>query len=128
VESVDSLLTDETYESIRADKPDHDIRPSHAQLFPRVPMDTRRHAHGVRGRGKPSMMISAELQNTFENLVNQVLNLEHIPTKPLTFYALWKARVKKSRSCMERRSRAPCFLYVVMHVLKVIEAERYVDR
>jgi hypothetical protein len=28
---------------------------------------------------------------------------------------------------MERRSRAYYFLYMVMHVLKVIEAERYVD-
>jgi hypothetical protein len=60
-------------------------------------MNTRRHAHGVRGRAKPSMIISAKLQKTFKNLVNQILNMEHIPMDP------------------------HCFLYAVIHVLKVIE-------
>jgi hypothetical protein len=48
--------------------------------------------------------------------------------EPFAFYARWKVRLKSSRSCMERRSRAPCFLYATMRVLEVIEAERYVDR
>jgi hypothetical protein len=64
----------------------HDRRQSRAHLLPHVPMDTRRCARGVRGRAKPSMIISAELQKLFENLVNQILNLEHIPTEPLAFY------------------------------------------
>jgi hypothetical protein len=29
---------------------------------------------------------------------------------------------------MEHRSGAPCFLYVALRILKVIEAERYVNR
>jgi hypothetical protein len=62
VEPVDPLSTDEAYESIRIDMPDHDRRRSCAHLLPRVPMNTRRRAHGVRGPAKPSMIISAELQ------------------------------------------------------------------
>jgi hypothetical protein len=62
VEPVDPLSTDEAYESIRVDMPDHDRQRSRAHLLPHVPMNTRRHARGVRGRDKPSMIISAELQ------------------------------------------------------------------
>jgi hypothetical protein len=61
VEPVDPLSTDEAYESIGVDMPDHDRRRSHAHFLPRVPMNTRRHAHGVRGRAKPSMIIYVEL-------------------------------------------------------------------
>jgi hypothetical protein len=56
---IDSLSTDETYESIEADMPDHDRRLSHAHLPPRVPMNTMGRACGVRGQAKPS--ISTEL-------------------------------------------------------------------
>jgi hypothetical protein len=42
--------------------PDHNRRRSRTHLLPRIPMNTRRHAHGVRGRAKPSIIISAELQ------------------------------------------------------------------
>jgi hypothetical protein len=62
VEPVDPLSTDEAYESIGADMPDYDRRPSHAHLLPCVPMNTRRRARGVRGRARPLMMISVELQ------------------------------------------------------------------
>jgi hypothetical protein len=62
VEPVDPLSTDEAYESIGVDMPDHERRRSHAHLLPHVPMNTRRRARGVRGRAKPSMIISAELQ------------------------------------------------------------------
>jgi hypothetical protein len=62
VESVDLLSTDEAYETIGVDMPDHDRQRSRAHLLPRVPMNTRRCAHGVRGRVKPSMIIFAELQ------------------------------------------------------------------
>jgi hypothetical protein len=62
VEPVNPLSTDEAYESIRADMPDHDRRPSCAHLLPHVPMNTRRRARGVRGQAKPSMMIFVELQ------------------------------------------------------------------
>jgi hypothetical protein len=48
--------------------------------------------------------------------------------QPHVFYAWRKTHMKSSRSCMERRLGAPCFLYATMHVLKVIEAESYVDR
>jgi hypothetical protein len=34
------------------------------------------------------MMISAELQKLFKNLVNQILNMEHIPREPLAF-CMW---------------------------------------
>jgi hypothetical protein len=61
VESVDPLSTDEAYESIRVDMPDHDRRRSHAHLLPCVPMNNRRRARRVRDRAKPSMIISAEL-------------------------------------------------------------------
>jgi hypothetical protein len=85
VESVSPLSTNETYESIVADMSDHDKRPSHAYLLPRVSINTRIHAHGFRGRDKPSMTISGELQFFFENLVNQILNLEHIPRELFAF-------------------------------------------
>jgi hypothetical protein len=62
VELVDLLSTDEVYESIGVDMPDHDRRQSHAHLLSRIPMNTRRRAHRVRGRAKPSMIISAKLQ------------------------------------------------------------------
>jgi hypothetical protein len=87
VELVDPLSTAEAYELIEADMPDHDRRPSHIHFLPRISMNTRRCARGDRGRAKPSMMISAELKKTFENLINQVLNLEHIRVEPLAFYA-----------------------------------------
>jgi hypothetical protein len=61
VELVDSLSTDEAYESIKVGMSDHDRQPSHAHLLSRIPMNTRRHAHGVSGRAKPSMTIFAEL-------------------------------------------------------------------
>jgi hypothetical protein len=62
VELVDSLSSDEAFESIGADMPDHDRWPSRAHLLPRVLMNSRRHARGFRRRTKPSMMISAELK------------------------------------------------------------------
>jgi hypothetical protein len=53
VELVDPLSTDETYELIGADMPDHDRRPSHAYLLSRVSMNTRRCTREFRGRAKP---------------------------------------------------------------------------
>jgi hypothetical protein len=49
--------------------------------------------------------------------------MEHV-----AFYARWKARMESSKSCMEHRSGAPYFLYVAMHVLKVVEVAWSVDR
>jgi hypothetical protein len=49
VELVDPLSTDEAYESIEVDMPDHDRRQSRAHVLPRVSMNTRRRAHGIRG-------------------------------------------------------------------------------
>jgi hypothetical protein len=72
------LSTDEAFESIGADMPDHDRRPSRAHLLPRVLMNTRRRARGFRS-------ISTELQIFFEILVNQILNLEDIPRESLAF-------------------------------------------
>jgi hypothetical protein len=81
VELVDPLSTNEAFESIGMICPimidDH---------LPCVLMNTRRRAHGYRGRAKLSLMISIELQFFFENLVNQILNLYHIPREPLAFY------------------------------------------
>jgi hypothetical protein len=48
VEPVDPLSTDEAYESIEVDMPDHDRRRSRAHLLPRVSMNNRRRARGVR--------------------------------------------------------------------------------
>jgi hypothetical protein len=62
VEPVDPLSTDEAYESIGVDMLDHDRRRCHAHLLPRIPMNTRKRAREIRGRAKPSMIISAELQ------------------------------------------------------------------
>jgi hypothetical protein len=62
VEPVDPLSTDEAYESIGVDMLDHDRQRYHAHLLPRIPMNTRKRARGIRGRAKPSMIISAELQ------------------------------------------------------------------
>jgi hypothetical protein len=62
VELVDLLSSDEAFESIGADMPNHDRRPSRAHLLPHVLMNSRRCARGFRGRAKPSRMISAELQ------------------------------------------------------------------
>jgi hypothetical protein len=62
VEPVNLLSTDEAYETIGVDMPDHDRQRSRAHLLPRIPMNTRRCAHEVRGRVKPSMIIFAELQ------------------------------------------------------------------
>jgi hypothetical protein len=86
VEPVDPLSINEAYESIGANMPDHDRLSSRAHLLSRVPMNTRRCAHGVRGRAKPSMIISAELQFFLKKLVNQILNMEHMPMKTLAFY------------------------------------------
>jgi hypothetical protein len=78
---------------------------------------------------KPSHQLHWLLNyKTLENLVNQVLNLEHIPMEHLAFYTWWKTHMKSSRSCMEHWSRAPYFLYMMMCMLKVIVAKRYVDR
>jgi hypothetical protein len=60
--AVDPLSTDEAYESIGPDMPNHDRRPSRAHLLPHILMNTRRYAHGFRGRAKPSMTIFVELQ------------------------------------------------------------------
>jgi hypothetical protein len=62
VKSVDPLSTDEVYELIGVDMSDHDRRRSHAHLLHRVPMNIRRRVGRLRGRAKPSMIISAELQ------------------------------------------------------------------
>jgi hypothetical protein len=82
---VDWLSIDEAYESIGADMPDHIRCRSRAHLFRRVPTNTRRRAREVSGRAKPSMMIAIELY-FFENMTNKIINLEHIPMEPLTFY------------------------------------------
>jgi hypothetical protein len=39
----------------------------------------------------------------------------------IAFYARQKTRMKSSRSYMKCRSGAHCFLYAVMHMLKVVE-------
>jgi hypothetical protein len=96
VESVDPLSTDEAYESIGADMPDHDRRPSCAYLLSCVPMNTRRRAHRVSGRAKPPMMISVELQillkTCFLYAVMRVLKVIEavwsIDQEPLTFCTL----------------------------------------
>jgi hypothetical protein len=62
VKPVDPLSINEAYELIEGNMSDHDRLPSRAHLLSRVPMNTRRCAHGVRGRAKPSMIIYAELQ------------------------------------------------------------------
>jgi hypothetical protein len=62
VELVDPLSTDEAYELIGVDMPDHDRRRSRAHLLPQIPMNTRRRARRVRGQAKPSMIVSAKLQ------------------------------------------------------------------
>jgi hypothetical protein len=126
VESVDPLSIDEIYESIVADISDHGRRPSRAHFLPHILMNIRRCARGFRSQTKPTMIISSELY-FFENLINQILNLEHIPMEPLAFYARCKVLMKSSRSYVERRSGAPYFLYAVMHVLKVVKIERYID-
>jgi hypothetical protein len=103
VELVDTLSTDEGFESIRADMPDHGRRPSRAHLFPRIPMNTRRSACGFRGQARPSMTISAELQK------------------------LLRTWLKKTKSGAHTYG-APCFLYAAMRMLKVVEAIWSVDR
>jgi hypothetical protein len=89
--------------------------------------ETRRHTHGVRGRAKPSMMIYVEVQKYFENLVNQILNMEHIPMELIAFVCD-DVRAESNRSSMEHRSGAPYFLYAAMCVLKVIEVVWSVTR
>jgi hypothetical protein len=37
------------------------------------------------GRAKSSMIIPAELQFFLKNLINKIINLEHIPMKPIAF-------------------------------------------
>jgi hypothetical protein len=37
-------------------------------------------------------------------------------------------RAESNRSCIERRLGATCFLYAMMRVVKVIGAERYINR
>jgi hypothetical protein len=64
----------------------------------------------------------------FWNTVNQVLNLEYIPVEPHAFCVRRKAHMKSSRSCMECRSGAPCFLYVTMVCWKIVEVVWSVDR
>jgi hypothetical protein len=81
-----------------------------AHLVSHPPMSTRKCAHTVRHQAKPSMPLSAELQKLFENMANQVLNLEYISMEPLAFYARLKAHMKSSRNIMERQSGAPYFL------------------
>jgi hypothetical protein len=73
----------------------------HAHFIYRALISTRKRAHRVRHHVKPSTTLPVELQKTFENSVNQVLNLEHIPMKPLTFYAPQKVSMQSSRSCIE---------------------------
>jgi hypothetical protein len=50
-----------------------------------------------------------------------------VDREPLLFMR-GDAHAKSNRSREERRSVGPCFLCVVMHVLKVIEPESYIDR
>jgi hypothetical protein len=51
------------------------------------------------------MMIPAELQFFFENLINKKINLEHIPMEPLLFVC-GEARAESNRRCVERQSGA----------------------
>jgi hypothetical protein len=72
-------------------------------------MNTRRRAHRVKGQAKPLMIIPAELWS-------------------ILIFIRGNARAESNRSCMERRSGAPYFLYAAMCALKIIEAERYIDQ
>jgi hypothetical protein len=71
-------------------------------------------------------MISAELQKLFENLLNQILNMEHIHMKPLLFVRD-DASAESNRRCMERRSVDLYFLYVTLCVLKLIDVVWSID-
>jgi hypothetical protein len=47
--------------------------------------------------------------------------------EPLAFVC-GDARTEINRSCMKCRSGAPCFLYVAMHVLKVVDVVWSIDQ
>jgi hypothetical protein len=47
--------------------------------------------------------------------------------EPLAFYIRQKVHMKSSISCVERRLGAPCFLYVALCMLKVVEAIWSID-
>jgi hypothetical protein len=64
-------------------------------------MNTKKHAHWVRGRAESSMMISVELQTLYENLVNQILNMSPYLWSSLLFVHS-DAHAKTNRSCMKR--------------------------
>jgi hypothetical protein len=67
------------------------------------------------------MMISAELQKLLKTWLITYLG-SHL------LFIRGDARAENSRICMEHRSRAPCFLYAAMRVLKVVEYVWSVDR
>jgi hypothetical protein len=51
--------------------------------------------------------------------------MEHRSGAP--FFIRGDARAEGSRNREVHQLVAPCFLYVVLHMLKVIEAESYID-
>jgi hypothetical protein len=53
--------------------------------------------------------------------------MEHIPIEPIIFVC-GDERAKSNRSCMERGSGAPYFLYAAIHVLKVVDVVWSVDQ
>jgi hypothetical protein len=89
-------------------------------------MNARRCAHGVRGRAKLLMTISTELKKLLNTWLIKYQIWSTYLWSPLLFVC-GDVRVESNRSCMERRSGAPCFLYAMMHVLKVIESVWSVD-
>jgi hypothetical protein len=69
--------------------------------------------HGLRKRiFSPAHLVSRASMSTME---------------PLAFYTQQKTHMTSSRSCMQRQSEAPWFLYVVMCMLKVVKPERFID-
>jgi hypothetical protein len=95
--------------------PDQDKRQSHAHLLPRVPMNTRRCAHGVRGRAKPSMIISAEVQKLLKTwLIKYYIWSTYLWSS--LFFIRSDAHAESNRSCMERRPGALCFSFVATRV------------
>jgi hypothetical protein len=84
-------------------------------------MNTKRRVHGVRGRPKPSMMISTELQKLLKTWLIKYYTWNTYLGSPLLFVH-GDAHAESNRSYMEHQSLVPCFLYVAMRMLKVIEA------
>jgi hypothetical protein len=64
---------------------------------------------------------------TAMHMLKVIEDVWSIDREPLLFMR-GDAHAKSNRSREVRRSVDPCFLCVVIHVLKVIEAESYIDR